>query len=214
MRAGSGRRLGRRIPQLLIGLFLYGLGIALMIRGVIGAAPWDVLSQGLATHLPLTFGTVTIIVSGIVLLMWIPLRQRMGIGTILNALLIGPSADVGFLIIPVTEVLWIRVISFAVGLTMVGAATGLYIGARFGPGPRDGLMTGLHRVTGRPIWVVRTALEVTVVVIGWLLGGNVGIGTVAFALLVGPLCQYFMRIFDVVPQGERPLQPHSDPVEG
>ncbi|MGB3730879.1 YczE/YyaS/YitT family protein [Microbacterium sp.] len=214
MRAGSSRRLGRRILQLLIGLFLYGLGIALMIRGVIGAAPWDVLSQGLATHLPLTFGTVTIIVSGIVLLMWIPLRQRMGIGTILNALLIGPSADVGFLIIPVTEVLWIRVISFAVGLTMVGAATGLYIGARFGPGPRDGLMTGLHRVTGRPIWVVRTALEVTVVVIGWLLGGNVGIGTVAFALLVGPLCQYFMRIFDVVPQGERPLQPHSDPVEG
>lgn len=214
MRAGSGRRLGRRIPQLLIGLFLYGLGIALMIRGVIGAAPWDVLSQGLATHLPLTFGTVTIIVSGIVLLMWIPLRQRMGIGTILNALLIGPSADVGFLIIPVTEVLWIRVISFAVGLTMVGAATGLYIGARFGPGPRDGLMTGLHRVTGRPIWVVRTALEVTVVAIGWLLGGNVGIGTVAFALLVGPLCQYFMRIFDVVPQGERPLQTHSDTVEG
>lgn len=214
MRAGASRRLGRRILQLLIGLFLYGLGIALMIRGVIGAAPWDVLSQGLATHLPLTFGTVTIIVSGIVLLMWIPLRQRMGIGTILNALLIGPSADVGFLIIPVTEVLWIRVISFAVGLTMVGAATGLYIGARFGPGPRDGLMTGLHRVTGRPIWVVRTALEVTVVAIGWLLGGNVGIGTVAFALLVGPLCQYFMRIFDVVPQGERPLQTHSDTVEG
>lgn len=214
MRAGASRRLGRRILQLLIGLFLYGLGIALMIRGVIGAAPWDVLSQGLATHLPLTFGTVTIIVSGIVLLMWIPLRQRMGIGTILNALLIGPSADVGFLIIPVTEVLWIRVISFAVGLTMVGAATGLYIGARFGPGPRDGLMTGLHRVTGRPIWVVRTALEVTVVAIGWLLDGNVGIGTVAFALLVGPLCQYFMRIFDVVPQGERPLQTHSDTVEG
>jgi uncharacterized membrane protein YczE len=210
----SGRRLLRRIPQLLIGLFLYGLGIALMIRGVIGAAPWDVLSQGLATHIPLTFGTVTIIVSGIVLLMWIPLRQRMGVGTILNALLIGPSADVGFLIIPVTVVLWIRVIYFAVGLTMVGAATGLYIGARFGPGPRDGLMTGLHRVTGRPIWVVRTALEVTVVAIGWLLGGNVGIGTVAFALLVGPLCQYFMRLFDVVPPGEKPLQPRPDAVEG
>jgi len=210
----SGRRLWRRIPQLMIGLFLYGLGIALMIRGIIGAAPWDVLSQGLATHIPLTFGTITVIVSGIVLLMWIPLRQRMGIGTILNALLVGPSADVGFLIIPVTDVLWIRVIYFALGLTAVGAATGLYIGARFGPGPRDGLMTGLHRVTGRPIWVVRTALEVTVVAIGWLLGGNVGIGTVAFALLVGPLCQYFMRIFDVVPQGEKPLQPRTDAVEG
>ncbi|GAA3946258.1 hypothetical protein [Microbacterium soli] len=192
-----GRRLRRRVPQLLIGLFLYGIGIAFIIRGVIGAAPWDVLSQGIATHIPLTFGTITVIVSGIVLLMWIPLRQRLGIGTVLNALLVGPAADVGFLLIPVVDALWVRILFFAVGLTILAAATGLYIGARFGPGPRDGLMTGLHTVTGRPIWVVRTALEVTVVLIGWLLGGDVGVGTLAFALLVGPLCQFFMRVFDV-----------------
>ncbi|BDZ38307.1 YczE/YyaS/YitT family protein [Microbacterium suwonense] len=199
MRRLTGRRLWRRVPQLLVGLFLYGIGIAFMIRGVIGAAPWDVLAQGIATHVPLTFGTITIAVSGVVLLMWIPLRQKLGIGTVLNALLVGPSADIGFLLIPEIDVLWVRVVFFAIGLTVLAAATGLYIGAHFGPGPRDGLMTGLHRVTKRPIWVVRTALEVTVVAIGWLLGGNVGVGTVAFALLVGPMCQYFMQIFDVRP---------------
>lgn len=201
----TGRRLLRRVPQLLVGLFLYGIGIAFIIRGVLGAAPWDVLTQGIATHLPLTFGTITIIVSGIVLLMWIPLRQRLGIGTVLNALLVGPSADIGFLLIPETEILWVRVVFFAVGLTVLAAATGLYIGTHFGPGPRDGLMTGLHRVTGRPIWMVRTALEVTVVLIGWLLGGSVGVGTVAFALLVGPMCQFFMRVFEVrLPAGRTP----------
>lgn len=193
----AGRRFCRRIPQLLIGLFLYGIGIAFIVRGLIGAAPWDVLTQGIAIHIPLTFGTITIAVSAMVLLMWIPLRQKLGIGTVLNALLVGPAADVGFLLIPITDALWLRVLYFMIGLTVLAAATGLYIGAHFGPGPRDGLMTGLHRVTGRPIWMVRTALEVTVVVIGWLLGGNVGVGTVAFALLVGPMCQYFMRVFDV-----------------
>ncbi|MFD5225449.1 YitT family protein [Microbacterium sp. NPDC058342] len=197
MTSRSGRRLPRRVVQLLVGLFLYGIGIAFMIRGMIGAAPWDVLTQGISRHLPLSFGIITILVSAIVLLIWIPLRQRPGIGTILNALLVGPSADFGFLVIPQTDVLWIRVLLFIIGLTVLAAATGLYIGAHFGPGPRDGLMTGLHRVLGRPIWMVRTALEVTVVVIGWLLGGDVGVGTVAFALLVGPMCQFFMRIFDV-----------------
>lgn len=187
----------RRIVQLLIGLFLYGIGIAFIIRGVIGAAPWDVLSQGISVHLPLSFGVITIIVSAIVLLVWIPIRQKPGVGTILNALLVGPSADIGFLWIPETDLIWLRVVFFVVGLTTLAAATGLYIGAHFGPGPRDGLMTGLHRVTGRPIWMVRTALEITVVVIGWLLGGLVGLGTVAFALLIGPMCQYFMRVFEV-----------------
>jgi uncharacterized membrane protein YczE len=187
----------RRIAQLLIGLFLYGIGIAFIIRGVIGAAPWDVLSQGISMHLPLSFGVITIIVSGLVLLVWIPIRQKPGVGTILNAVLVGPSADIGFLLIPETDILGLRVVFVIIGLTTLAAATGLYIGAHFGPGPRDGLMTGLHRVTGRPIWMVRTALEVTVVVIGWLLGGIVGLGTVAFALLVGPMCQFFMRVFEV-----------------
>lgn len=197
MSAITGKRLPRRILQLLLGLFLYGIGIAFMLRGVIGAPPWDVLTQGIARYLPLTFGTITVLTSIVVLLLWIPLRQRPGVGTILNALLVGPAVDVGFLLIHAGQPLWIRIFFFIIGLLTLAAATGLYIGAQFGPGPRDGLMTGLHRRTGRPIWIVRTGIEVTVVAIGWLLGGNVGVGTVAFALLVGPLCQFFMRIFAV-----------------
>lgn len=192
-----GRRMPRRIVQLLIGLFLYGIGIAFMIRGEIGAAPWDVLSQGISLHVPLTFGVITILTSVVVLLLWLPLRQRYGIGTLLNALLVGPSADVGLFVIPTGQPLWLRVGFFVIGLLVLSAATGLYIGAHFGPGPRDGLMTGLHKRTGWPIWIVRTGIEIVVVAVGWSLGGNVGIGTLAFALLVGPLCQYFMRIFSV-----------------
>jgi uncharacterized membrane protein YczE len=193
----GGRRLPRRIAQLLVGLFLYGIGISFIVRGMIGAAPWDVLTQGIARHVPLTFGVITILVSVVVLLLWIPIRQKPGIGTVLNALLVGPAADVGFLLIPETDELWIRIVFFVVGLLVLSGATGLYIGAAFGPGPRDGLMPGLHRRTGWPIWVVRTGLEVTVVAVGWVLGGNVGVGTVAFALLVGPLCQFFLRVFAV-----------------
>ncbi|WP_243225696.1 YitT family protein [Microbacterium sp. CIAB417] len=197
MRPLRGRRLPRRVGQLLVGLFLYGIGIAFIVRGEIGAAPWDVLTQGIANHVPLSFGVITILTSIVVLLLWIPLRQKPGIGTVLNALLVGPAADVGLALIPAGQDLWLRIVFFAAGLVLLAAATGLYIGARFGPGPRDGLMTGLHRVTGWRIWIVRTAIEVTVVAIGWLLGGNVGVGTLAFALLVGPLCQYFMRVFAV-----------------
>jgi len=201
-----GRRLPRRILQLCFGVFLYGIGIAFIVRGAIGAAPWDVLTQGISFHVPLSFGVITIIVSAIVLLLWIPIRQRPGAGTIVNALFVGPSADLGFLVIPRTDQLWLQVLYFAIGLTVLAAATGLYIGAHFGPGPRDGLMTGLHQRTGWPIWVVRTALEVTVVAVGWALGGNVGVGTVAFALLVGPMCQFFMRIFAVrLSGGEDPV---------
>lgn len=181
--------------QLLIGLFLYGIGIAFMVRGQIGAAPWDVLSQGITRHVPLTFGVVTILVSIVVLLLWIPLRQKLGIGTVLNALLVGPAADVGLAVIPPNQPLWLRICFFVIGLLVLSAATGLYIGAQFGPGPRDGLMTGLHKQTGWRIWIVRTGIEIIVVAAGWALGGNVGVGTVAFALLVGPLCQYFMRLF-------------------
>jgi len=197
VRSLRGRRLPRRSVQLLIGLFLYGVGIAFMVRGQIGAAPWDVLSQGITNHVPLSFGVVTILVSIVVLLLWIPLRQRLGIGTVLNALLVGPSADVGLALIPADQPLWLRVCFFVIGLLVLSAATGLYIGANFGPGPRDGLMTGLHKKTGWRIWIVRTGIEVVVVAVGWALGGNVGVGTVAFALLVGPLCQYFMRVFAI-----------------
>lgn len=197
MSSVRGRRLPRRSVQLLIGLFLYGIGIAFMVRGQIGAAPWDVLSQGITRHVPLSFGVVTILISIVVLLLWIPLRQRLGVGTVLNALLVGPSADVGLWLIPVDQPLWLRVCFFVIGLLVLSAATGLYIGANFGPGPRDGLMTGLHKQTGWRIWIVRTGIEIVVVAAGWALGGNVGVGTVAFALLVGPLCQYFMRVFAI-----------------
>lgn len=203
MNALRGRRLPRRSTQLLVGLFLYGIGIAFMVRGQIGAAPWDVLSQGITRHVPLSFGVVTILISVVVLLLWIPLRQKLGIGTVLNALLVGPAADVGLWLIPADQPLWLRICFFVIGLLVLSAATGLYIGANFGPGPRDGLMTGLHTQTGWRIWIVRTGIEIVVVALGWALGGNVGLGTVAFALLVGPLCQYFMRLF-AIPVQKRP----------
>ncbi len=214
----ASRRLIRRITQLLVGLFLYGISIAFIVRGSLGAAPWDVLTQGLTRQLPLSFGVITIMVSAVVLLLWIPIRQRPGIGTVLNALCVGPSADVGLRMIPVAHELWLQVLFFVLGLGILAAATGLYIGADLGPGPRDGLMTGLHRRLGAPIWIVRTAIEMTVVVIGWLLGGMVGVGTVAFALLVGPLCQFFLRVFAVRRAGGEaagePSTPQARSVEG
>lgn len=193
----SGRRLTRRGIQLLVGLFLYGIGIALIVRGQIGAAPWDVLTQGIALHTGMSFGLITVLTSGVVLLLWIPLRQWPGVGTVLNALLVGPSADIGLAIIPADLPLLARILLFAAGLLVLAAATGLYIGAHFGPGPRDGLMTGLNRRTGWKIWIVRTGIEVVVVAIGWALGGNVGIGTLVFALAVGPLCGWFIPLFAI-----------------
>lgn len=195
-------RLGRRTVQLFVGLFLYGIGIAFLVRSALGAAPWDVLTQGISHHLPLSFGAITVILSGVVLLLWIPIKQKPGIGTLLNAVLVGPSADFGLATIPTVDQLWLRIAFIALGILIIGLATGLYIGSRFGPGPRDGLMTGLHRVTGIRIWVVRSALELTVVAIGWSLGGTVGIGTLAFAVLIGPVCQELMRIFYVSLPGD------------
>ena len=200
----------RRITQLLIGLFLYGIGIALIVRGAIGVAPWDVLTQGIDKHTHLGFGLITILTSAVVLLFWIPLRQKPGIGTVLNALLVGPAADVGLWLIPEDLDLWARILLFAAGLLVLAAATGLYIGAHFGPGPRDGLMTGLHKRTGWKIWIGRTGIEVVVLGIGWALGGNVGIGTVLFAVLIGPLCHVTIPLFRVprpVAQAALPAAP-------
>lgn len=179
--------LTRRIAQLLAGLFLYGFAIAMMVRAGIGVPPWDVLTQGVALQTGIGFGWVTVIIGAVVLLLWIPIRQKPGIGTIANVLLIGPSAEVGLAVLPAPPELWAQVLLFAGGLAVLAVATGLYIGARFGPGPRDGLMTGIHRRWGWRIWIVRTAIELTVLLIGWVLGGNVGVGTVAFALLIGPM---------------------------
>ena len=189
--------LTRRLVQLLIGLFLYGIAIALMVRAGIGLSPWDVLAQGLSIKTGIPFGFVTNLVGLVVLAFWIPLRQRPGLGTILNVLLVGPSAQLGLDLIPQQTELWAQVLFFAAGLALLAVATGLYIGPRLGPGPRDGLMTGLHARTGRPIWMVRTGIEVTVLIIGWILGGNVGVGTLAFALLVGPLCSLTLPFFAI-----------------
>ncbi|HEX6956151.1 MAG TPA: hypothetical protein VF156_14855 [Agromyces sp.] len=187
----------RRIVQLFVGLYLYGLGIALIVRGELGVAPWDVLTQGIAKQTGLGFGLITILISGVVLLLWIPIRQRPGFGTLMNALLVGPFADLSLWMIPTGLDLWVRIAMLLGGIVVLAAATGLYIGAHFGPGPRDGLMTGLHRRTGWRIWIVRTGIEVSVLATGWLLGGNVGIGTLAFALLIGPLCGYTIPLFAV-----------------
>ncbi len=186
-----------RLLQLLLSLFLYGIGAAVMIRAAIGVAPWDVLSQGSALQTPLSFGVATNVIGALVLLLWWPLRQKPGLGTVLNVLLIGPSAQLGLWLLPdVHGLLW-QVLVFVLGLLLVAVATGLYIGARFGPGPRDGLMTGLHARTGWPIWIVRSAIEGVVLVIGWQLGGNVGVGTLAFALLIGPLCGITLPLFGI-----------------
>ncbi|MCS4236743.1 YczE/YyaS/YitT family protein [Stenotrophomonas rhizophila] len=186
-----------RLLQLLIGLFLYGMGAAVMIRAAIGVAPWDVLSQGIALQTPLSFGVATNVVGALVLLLWWPIRQKPGLGTVLNVMLIGPSAQFGLWLLPEVHGLAWQIPMFLSGLLIVALATGLYIGARFGPGPRDGLMTGLHARTGWPIWVVRSGIEGSVLVIGWQLGGNVGVGTLAFALLIGPLCGVTLPLFGI-----------------
>ncbi|TQL40430.1 putative membrane protein YczE [Homoserinimonas aerilata] len=187
----------RRISQLLIGLFFYGIAIAMMVRANLGASPWDILSQGTALQTGLDFGLITVLISGIVLLLWIPIRQKPGIGTVLNALLIGPAASFGLWFIGTPEQLWGQILLFAGGLSLLAVATGLYIGARFGPGPRDGLMTGIHSRFGWPIWAVRTGIEGSVLIIGWLLGGVVGFGTLAFALLIGPMVGVTMPLLRV-----------------
>ncbi|MBW8763859.1 MAG: hypothetical protein JF592_14960 [Microbacterium sp.] len=188
----SRRDLAERLLQLVVGLFLYGVALALMIRGGIGVSPWDVLAIGVSGTGGIGFGLVTNLIAAVVLLLWIPLRQRLGLGTVINALLIGPSADLALALIPPMPSIWVGAPVFLLGLVLLAFATGLYIAADFGPGPRDGLMTGLVRRTGWPVWIVRTLIEGTVLVIGFLLGGPVGVGTVIFAFGVGPLIGWFL----------------------
>ena len=204
LRAG---RLTRRFSQLVVGLVLYGMTMAMIIRATLGNDPWDVLHQGMAIHLPISFGTAVIIMSGVVLLGWIPLREKPGIGTILNSVLVGLSADVflGLISAPGSDAAQAALL--VGGVFFNGVATALYIGSQFGPGPRDGLMTGLHRRTGRSIRLVRTSMEVSVVVIGALLGGVVGIGTVLYAVAIGPLVQWLLPLAIVeLPERATPAQ--------
>ncbi|WP_330341235.1 membrane protein YczE [Streptomyces sp. NBC_00557] len=193
------RRLGRRFIQLYAGLALYGASSALLVEAGLGLEPWNVLHQGLAELTGLTIGVVSIVVGAAVLLLWIPLRQRPGLGTVSNVFVVGLAMDGTLALVPDPHTLTVRVPLLLAGIVLNGAATGLYIAASFGPGPRDGLMTGLHRRTGRSIRLLRTGIEVAVVVTGFLLGGTVGVGTVLYAVSIGPLAQLFLRVF-AVPQ--------------
>jgi len=179
------------------GLFLFGFAAAMMLRAGFGVDPWTVFAEGFHVQWGFGIGWVIVVSGLLVLLIWIPLRQRPGIGTILNALLVGPSMEVGLLLIEAPAGFVQRVFLFAAGLLMMGIASGLYIGARFGPGPRDGLMVGFHARFGWPMWSVRTVVEVTVLAIGWALGGSFGVGTVVFALVIGPLAQRSITVFRV-----------------
>jgi uncharacterized membrane protein YczE len=175
-----------RSSRLLAGLVLFGLGLALLVHANLGLDPWTVFSSGLARHLGLTLGEVTVATSVAVLVLWIPLRQRPGLGTVANALVVGPVLDLGVALLPSPSPLVIRGLFLLLGLVLVAAGTGLYVGVGWGPGPRDGLMTGLVEL-GMPFYLARGLIEGTVLVVGWLLGGAVGVATVVFALAVGPL---------------------------
>ena len=194
LRAG---RLARRLPQLYVGLFLYGVSLALMVRGALGLAPWDVLHSGFIRHVPMTLGQAVVLFSFVVLVLWIPLREMPGLGTISNAVVVGLSADATLAVLEAPGSVVARVGLMVGGVLLCGLASALYIGAQLGRGPRDGLMTGLARRTGLSLRLVRTALEVAVVVIGLLLGGRLGVGTVVYALAIGPLTQLMLPWFTV-----------------
>ncbi|MGW2088569.1 membrane protein YczE [Streptomyces sp. NPDC001880] len=205
--APRGAHLTRRLIQLYAGLALYGASSALLVRAGLGLEPWGVLHQGLAERTGLSIGVVSIIVGAAVLLLWIPLRQRPGLGTVSNVFAVGIAMDGTLALIPGVHGLAAQTTVMAAGVVVNGVATGLYIAARFGPGPRDGLMTGLHLRTGRSIRLVRTLIEVAVVVTGFLLGGTLGAGTVVYALAIGPLAQFFLRFFAV---GGKPVAKSGD----
>ncbi|MGW7283369.1 membrane protein YczE [Streptomyces sp. NPDC054844] len=197
-RQRSGQRhLARRLTQLYGGLVLYGASSALLVRSGLGLEPWNVLHQGLAERTGLSMGVVLTLLGAAVLLLWIPLRQRPGLGTISNVLVIGAAMDATLAVVPDAHGWTPRIAMMVAGIVLNGAATGLYIAARFGPGPRDGLMTGLNQRTGLSVRLVRTAVETTVVVTGFALGGTVGAGTLLYAVTIGPLAQVFLRVFAV-----------------
>jgi len=200
LRAG---RLTRRLVQLFVGLVAYGASLAFMVRGGAGLAPWDVLHSGIARLVPLSLGQVVVAMSFVVLLLWLPLRERPGLGTLANSLVVGFSADGTLALLHRPSALPLRLLLVASGVVLCAAATAMYIGSHFGRGPRDGLMTGLVRRTGWSVRVVRTGIELAVVLLGWLLGGAVGVGTLVFALAIGPLVQPMLPWFAVRLDGER-----------
>ncbi|MFE7630419.1 YitT family protein [Kocuria sp. NPDC057446] len=191
------RRLPRRLVQLYAGLVLYGITLGMLVRAELGVTPWDVLHQGLSRQFGVSIGTVVIVVSVLLLLLWIPLRERPGLGTLSNAVVVGLVLDATLALLPPVESMPLRVLLVLAGVLLNGVATAAYIGVHLGAGPRDGLMTGLVRRTGGTVRVVRTSIEVTVVLAGWVLGGTVGLGTVLYALAIGPLVQILLPRFSV-----------------
>ncbi|WP_406112047.1 YitT family protein [Kitasatospora purpeofusca] len=194
---GDTHALGRRLPQLVVGLALYGGSMGLMLRSGLGLDPWDVFHQGLQGSFGLSVGAWVTICGALVLLLWIPLRQLPGVGTVANVLLIGAAMDLTLRFVGTPGALPLRILLMVTAIVLNGLATGLYIGARLGPGPRDGLMTGLHRRTGGSLRLIRTGIELLVLAVGVLLGGTAGVGTVAYALAIGPLAQFFLPWFTV-----------------
>jgi uncharacterized membrane protein YczE len=202
--------LRRRLPRLVLGLVACGTGIAFQVQGELGLGPWDVLHQGLADLTGISIGTVNILVGVVVLLGWIPLREKPGIGTVLNVLLIGATIDVWLLFLPQPGSLWLRLVYMALGPIGFGIGSGLYIGAGLGPGPRDGLMTGIA-ARGHSVQVVRTGIELGALALGWVLGGTVGLGTVVFAVTIGPIVHHTLPWLGLPPIGDDP-DPEDDPV--
>jgi uncharacterized membrane protein YczE len=202
--------LRRRVPRLLLGLVLCGTGIAFQIQGDLGLGPWEVLHQGISDRTGVPIGTVSILVGFVVLLGWIPLREKPGVGTLLNILVIGATTDVWLTFLPQPDPLWLRVVFMALGPIGFGVGSGFYIGAGLGPGPRDGLMTGIA-ARGHSVRVVRTGIEVVALSLGWLLGGTVGVGTVVFALTIGPIVHHTLPWLGLAPVEGEP-DPEDDPV--
>ncbi len=189
LRAG---RVPRRLVQLYVGLVLYGVSLGMMVRSDLGLAPWDVLHSGVIRYLPITLGQAVVLMSFVVLLLWIPLREMPGLGTISNAIVVGLAADATLWALDRPDALVLRILLVVGGVALCGYAGAMYIGSQLGRGPRDGLMTGLSRRTGRSIRLVRTGIEVTVVLVGLALGGVLGLGTVLYALAIGPLTQAWL----------------------
>lgn len=211
LRAG---RLPMRLGQLLVGLWLYGTASAMFVRSTLGLDPWDVFHYGVMQHVQLSLGTIVMVVGALVLLLWIPLRQWPGLGTILNSVVIGVALDVTMSVLTAPHGGLQRWALLLGGIVVNGIGGAMYIGAQFGPGPRDGLMTGIARRTGHSIRLVRTSLEVVVLLVGWLLGGVVGVGTVVYALLIGPSIQLFLPILTVRLDAPAARTAPSSPVDG
>jgi uncharacterized membrane protein YczE len=195
-------RRAARFGQLYAGLVIYGLSSSLLVLGGYGLVPWDVLHQGLEQQTGIPIGTWSILVGIAVLLLWVPLRERPGVGTVSNAIVIGGTIDVALWLAPEVHAVPVRLACCALGVLLAGVATGMYIGAGLGPGPRDGLMTGFARRTGRSLRLVRTLLEATVLILGWLLGGTVGLVTFAYLVTIGPLAHIFVPLFTRTAQAD------------